>query len=395
MVRKSNHTTTALHTTHHFPCGHGNNGGRFQDEMSDIEEESDEGEERSLCHVEREKSREDDERDGVSSDGSHVSQFSRERYQLDRKLNPSVTAPAALGPSYTSSIDEKTRKAVDLHEEIVQAMLEKNVDPFERSYRRGNDPVVLDVTAKAPKLLQGTISLKYWREFAANKRYLETRSAQHLKTSTDLTTVLKKKKISERVKKGPKKKIQDVRQPPSNQVTYSFAAPPTGFPLFDSHIIGPRNPVRDLVEDQNGNKSSPTRLPFEASAISPKKLSPKKPLKPLIAPGDIGTALPGGVMRQGRAREPQSIPITANIPFPTVNELDGKRTLPGGQFPLSIRFPNTTTRSAETIEPPKSVNQTTDKFRGRFSENPRFPQNAVETFAPNPGTYQVQEMMPN
>lgn len=293
-------------------------------------------------------------------------------------------AEASLG---ISNIDENTRKAIDLHEEIVQAMLEKSIDPFERSYRSGKDPVIMDVTMKAPNLLQGTISLKYWREFSENKKYLEARSEQQFK-QLDLPKQKKKKKSVETVsiRRGNQKR-QDVRQPPSNQATYSFAAPATGFPLFDSHIIGPRNPVRDLIRDRN------VRSPSLPEPKEPSKSpSPNKHLKPVITShGDIGTPLPGGVMNQGRARSSQSIPVTFNVSFPTVNELDGKRVLPGGLFPLSIRFPNTMKRNTmvpNEISPPR-ISEATDNSRGRFSNNPRFPQNPVETCAPNPGTYQA------
>jgi hypothetical protein len=291
---------------------------------------------------------------------------------------------------------EATKRAVNLHEEIVQAMLEKNVDPFERSHRLGHDRLLLDVTMKAPKLLEGTISLKYWRDFSANKQYLESRSAD-LPKPTATTSVVKKTVPLATLKKDKKKMaLQDVRQPASH-ITHSFAAPPKGFALFDSHIIGPRNPVQRLIEDLNSH------LPDDVGELvsipaSARPVSPKISLSPLVTySGDIGTPLPGGVMKLGRARAAQPLPVTVNASLPTTVELDGKRKVVGGQFPLAARFPATSpprslVQQARHPPPRPSTREPAEKYRGRFSENPRFPPRYTETFAPSPGSYQVARL---
>jgi hypothetical protein len=314
----------------------------------------------------------------------------------------------------------ETQKALDLHDEIVKAMLEKNVDPFERSYRLGNDPVILDVTRKAPELLQGTISLKYWREFSSNRKHLETISAEKPNPTTSLislsaSSLKKKKKETAKTKtktQSRSQKLQDVRQP-SAQLTCSFAAPPAGFPLFDSHIIGPKNPVQKLIEDthrRDGTGTTNSSNNHETAAILSPPTSPaplvasvKRLSKPLVTvSGDVGTPLPGGVMNQGRAREPQPIPLTAGIPFPSGQELDGsKKNALGGLFLSSQRFPLTASlsKSAHTAAPPQpnaaltaALSLQSDKHRGRFSTNPRFSEASQlqgTSTTPNPGSYKV------
>jgi hypothetical protein len=295
--------------------------------------------------------------------------------------------------------ETESQKAFELHEEIVKAMLEKSVDPFERSYRLGDDPVILDATMKAPHLLQGTISLKYWREFSSNRKYLETRSAEKSHPAIPSSHIKKKKKEAQLKARGrSQKKLQDVRQP-SAQITCSFAAPPTGFPLFDSHIIGPKNPVQKLLEDRNLRKSADSNegadpIPSPPSPAA-RTSSAKRLLKPLVVvSGDVGTPLPGGVISQGRAREAQQISITAGIPFPSGRELDGvKKNALGGPFPSSMRFPSAASLSKSVTAQPSATPQKTlrqsDKYRGRFSSNPRFQQSHLESNSPDPGCYQV------
>jgi hypothetical protein len=298
---------------------------------------------------------------------------------------------ASHGPTPEKAVTSRER-AVDLHEEIVQAMLEKSVDPFERSYRLSHDPLLLDVTMKAPKLLEGTISLKYWRDFSANKKYLESRSAEHPKV---ITTPVTKKPVSIHKRAKKKKALQDVRQP-SSHITHSFAAPPKGFSLFDSHIIGPRNPVQRLVGDLNPQPSDEAAEfaspPALINPTSPKKIQSN--LVPFY--GDIGTPLPGGAMKLGRARDVQPLPVTVNATLPTTRELDGERAVVGGKFLLAARFPPASPRrrAAPSSDPPltQSTREPSEKYRGRFSENPRFPPHYTETFTPSPGSYQVPRL---
>lgn len=350
------------------------------------------GQERSWGEREGER-----EGEAESGEGSHDQQSSRELSQSSRELQESqrIHSPP------TASVGIEPHKALELHEEIVKAMLEKNVDPFERSYRLSDDPVILDVTRRDPQLLQGTISLKYWRDFSSNRKYLETRSAQksNLSASASASATrdrLKKKETQLKAQKRPKKQRQDVRQP-SAQITYSFAAPPSGFPLFDSHIIGPKNPVQKLLEDRNLEKASESRENAEAipSPSSPavRTASAKRPMKPLVTvSGDVGTPLPGGIMSQGRAREAQQVPITASIPFPSGRELDGgKKKAVGGPFLSSVRFPSVSPLAKSTSPQPTETNLgfRSDGYRGRFSNNPRFQQSHLESNTPDPGCYQV------
>lgn len=262
-------------------------------------------------------------------------------------------------------------KALKLHEEIVNSLIEHNINPFERTYRSEYDPMLKEITSKSINELGGRMTSKHWREYIENKEILENRTNEMnkklLKSSNSMSLMdkEKKKKKKELINNTQKSnnnnhklKIQDVRQP-APIITYSFASPPSGFPLFDSHIIGPRNPVSKLVEDKTISSpekldqintlaplssssplSSPSPLQSSLSPLRPKSTSKHKTLKPVInIVGDIGTVLPGGYITQGRCREVQRPPITVNATFPTTEELDGNRNPPGGQFGTAIRFP--------------------------------------------------------
>jgi hypothetical protein len=220
-------------------------------------------------------------------------------------------------------------------------MIDHDVDPFERSHRtRYHDDMIFEATQNASDLkkgVKGKVSIDYWRKFSSNRKFLESKSAKYLaheqQKERDRASI---KKLEKKTKiKNKKQPTQDVRQAPGRR-SYSFAAPPRTCAKFDSHIIGPINPVTTLYKDTADG--SPDKDSEEMPVTSRGASRFTAPV--VFCHGDIGSGTTGGKMGLAPARPAPTSSTTQTANVPSSRELDGgDRVLPGGAFGIANRFP--------------------------------------------------------
>ena len=229
-----------------------------------------------------------------------------------------------------------TLRTTELHEEIRCSMIEHGVDPFERRFRDDLDTMTLDATLNTPDLtkqVKGSVSFKYWRNFSSNLKYLESKSAKY--KVQDVSTKDDQKCHKKRTKMTKPAKTQDIRQP-SAQISYKFAPAGQTRTLFDSHIIGPINPVRSILRDTHISQPG-GHSPDRSSPVGNTRCHVKTPV--VLCPGDIGSAVAGGAMSQAPARGGHTPCITQCASMASSQQLDVERkTIPGGSFSASSRF---------------------------------------------------------
>lgn len=283
-------------------------------------------------------------------------------------------------------------KATLLHEEIRSAMIDHNVDPFERSYRcPGEDFMVFEATQNAPHLEKGTkgnVSFDYWRKFSTNRKFLEAKSANysiHEEKKEFARTQSRKARF-----KLMKQRNQDVRQA-SSRKSYSFAPPPRACAKFDDHMIGPINPVTNIAKDLKDG--SPNKDSEEVSSTNKRSKNFKASV--ILCHGDIGSGTRGGKMGQAPARPAPSLSATQTANVPSSRELDGgDRVLPGGAFAIAARFPPPpeAQSNATAVPLPPEVDPTA-YFKGKFRDSDRFrPGDPLDGAQPAPGSYDVPRL---
>lgn len=287
-----------------------------------------------------------------------------------------------------------------VHNDVIQAMIAENVDPFERPLRPTEDMLITMASASVSlhrSEKQERHEMKTLREFSKNLKYVESKSRAKTEQKSFRGTSInkKKKKIREN---------QDMRRPSGTTYCHIFPLPSAAtffdvcFALhpisklqadMDRHVpdVGSesrhdtpcradRNNLQKETRLRNASPDycgkieslnrpvgrwepylnspasesvamSPIKSNMQREIASPSLLPPVSPMKPLrkvkVGYGDIGSRLSGGAMAQGPSRPLPLAAITQNCDMMTVEELDGGpgsrlRPIKGGCIATAQRF---------------------------------------------------------